>query len=204
MHITSQYLANEEKAIVAMSKVEALEAEAFGLKRDLIAIMDAHNTSKEQIQALFEQLNSEKLLVKQRDNQLAVTNQKMKVAVAKAVHAFQLTDEYNDILFGWYFKGFELLRRYLIKHGPGMDLEDLDFRAIDKEIEADKAAQAAAATSEDPPESEKDRNTMLPHPDLIVFFFFSFFFFFCWKCPVCFKAIGHLFHMWMSWLFQGF
>ena len=203
MHITSQYLANEEKAVMAMSKVEALEAEAFGLKRDLIAIMDAHNTSKEQIWALFEQLNSEKLLVKQRDNQLAVTNQKMKVAVAKAVHAFQLTDEYNDILFGWYFKGFELLRRYLIKHGPGMDLEDLDFRAIDKEIEADEAAQAAVATGEDPPESEKDRNTMLPHPDLIVFFFFSFFFFFvgnapsvlrlldtffiC-ECPACFRA----------------
>ena len=49
MHITSQYLANEEKAVVAMSKVEALEAEAFGLKRDLIATMDAHNTSKEHI-----------------------------------------------------------------------------------------------------------------------------------------------------------
>ena len=128
----------------------------------------------------------------------------MKVAVAKAVHAFQLTNEYNDILFGWFFKGFELLRRYLIKHGPGVDLGDLDFKAIDKEIEADEAAQAAqaaAATGEDPPESEKDRNTMLPHPDLIVFFFFSFFFFSCWKCPVCFRAIGHLFHMWMSCLF---
>ena len=49
MHITSQYLANEEKAVVAMSKVEALKAEAFGLKRDLIATMDAHNTSKEHI-----------------------------------------------------------------------------------------------------------------------------------------------------------
>ena len=60
-----------------------------------------------------------------------------------------------------------------------MDLEDLDFKAIDKEIEADEAAQAAqatAATGEDPPESEKDKNTMLPHLDLIVFFF-SFFFF---------------------------
>ena len=84
-----------------------------------------------------------------------------------------------------------------------MDLEDLDFKVIDKEIEANEAAQATAAISEDPPESEKDRNTMLPHPDLIVFFFFSFLFFlfFCWKCPVCFRAIGHLFHMWMSCLF---
>ena len=34
---------------MAMSKVEALEAEASGLRKDLIAVMDAHNTSKEQI-----------------------------------------------------------------------------------------------------------------------------------------------------------
>ena len=52
-------------------------------------------------------------------------------------------EEYNAILFGWYFKGFELLRRYQVKHGSGVDLEDPDFEANDKEIEADKAAQAS-------------------------------------------------------------
>ena len=31
MHITSPYLANEEKAVMAASKAEALEAEALGL-----------------------------------------------------------------------------------------------------------------------------------------------------------------------------
>ncbi|KAL0017640.1 hypothetical protein SO802_004709 [Lithocarpus litseifolius] len=45
MHITSQNLANEEKAVVATSKVEALEVEASGLRKDLIAAMDANNTS---------------------------------------------------------------------------------------------------------------------------------------------------------------
>ena len=30
-----------------------------------------------------------------------------------------------------------------MKHGSGVDLEDLDFEANDKEIEADKAAQAS-------------------------------------------------------------
>ena len=85
----------------------------------------------------------------------------MKSVVTKAVHAFQLIDEYNAILFGWYFKGFELLRRYLVKHGPRVDLEDLDFEAIDKEIEADEephASQAAAITGDDPPKSKKDGN----------------------------------------------
>ena len=58
----------------------------------------------------------------------------MKAAVAKAVLAFQTTEEYNTILFQWYFKGFELLRRYLLKHGPGTDLENLDFEAANKEL----------------------------------------------------------------------
>ena len=62
MHITTRYLANEEKAVVANSKVEALEAEAeaSSLQKDLIAAMDSLNTSKGQIQVLTEQLKTEK------------------------------------------------------------------------------------------------------------------------------------------------
>uniref|UniRef100_A0A7N2QXW9 Uncharacterized protein n=1 Tax=Quercus lobata TaxID=97700 RepID=A0A7N2QXW9_QUELO len=136
MHITSQYLASEEKAVMATLKVEALEAEASGLSKDLIVAMEDNN------------------------EQLAAFSQKMKSAVAKAVHTFQLT-EYNAILFGWYFKGFELLRRYLIKHGPEIDLEDLDFEAVDKEIEANEATQAAQVTKsvgEDPLVPERGGN----------------------------------------------
>lgn len=47
MHITSQYLINEEKAMVATSKAEVLEVEASSLRKALIATMDANNTSKE-------------------------------------------------------------------------------------------------------------------------------------------------------------
>ena len=67
----------------------------------------------------------------------------MKNAMAKAICAFQMTYEYNAILFGWYFKGFKLLKRYMVKHGSGVDLEDLDFEDVDKEIEADEATQAS-------------------------------------------------------------
>ena len=79
----------------------------------------------------------------------------MKAAVAKAVLAFQTTEEYNTILFQWYFKGFELLRRYLMKHGPGIDLEDFDFEAVDKEIEADEAVQVVQVPREDPLKPDK-------------------------------------------------
>lgn len=54
MHITSQYLINEEKVVVATSEAEALEAEAYGLRKDLIATMDVNNAPKEKIQALSE------------------------------------------------------------------------------------------------------------------------------------------------------
>ena len=149
MDITSQYLANKEKAVMANSKVEVLEAEASGLGKDLITAMDVNNTSKKQIKSLTEHLELEKLLVKQKDKLLVSLGQRMKAAVAKAVHAFQTTEEYNAILFQWYFKRFELLRRYLIKHSPGTDLEELDFEVVNKEIEADEAAQAATSTGED-------------------------------------------------------
>ena len=154
MHVTTQYLANEEKAIVANSKVEALETEASGLRNDLGVAMDALNASKEKTKVLTEQLESEKQMVKQKDDLLANASQRMKIAVAKA------TEEYNTILFQWYFKGFELLRRYMIKHGSGVDLENLDFEAIDKEMEEDEAAQAsaqmAASIGIEPSQADKD------------------------------------------------
>ena len=104
MHIMTQYLANEEKAVVANSKVEVLEIEASGLRNDLGAAMDTLNASKEQAKVPTEQLEFEKQLVKQKDDLLVNATQRMKVAVARAVTAFQTTEEYNTILFQWYFK----------------------------------------------------------------------------------------------------
>ena len=160
MHITTHYLANEEKAVVANSKVEALEIEASGLWNELDVAMDALNASKEKTKVLTKQLESEKQVVKQKDDLLANAGQRMKIVVAKTVTAFQTTEEYNTILFQWYFKGFELLRRYMIKHDSGVDLENLDFEAVDKEMEEDEAAQAStqttASTGIEPSQADRD------------------------------------------------
>ena len=53
--------------MVANSKVEVLEVEGSRLRRDLIAVMDDSNASKEKLKALSEEFNVEKLLVKQKD-----------------------------------------------------------------------------------------------------------------------------------------
>ena len=44
----------------------------------------------------------------------------------------------------------------MIKHGPGTNLENLDFEAVDKEIEEDEVAQTAASTGVEPSQANKD------------------------------------------------
>lgn len=87
----------------------------------------------------------------QKDEQLQATNQTIKTVAAKVIQAFELIEEYNTLLFIWYYKGFELLRRYLVKHHSGVNLEDLDFKKVDKEMEAEESSQSAATTEENVP-----------------------------------------------------
>ena len=74
MHITSQHLINEEKAVMANFKAEALGVEVSRLRKDLISAMDDNNASKEKIKTLSEELSTKKLLVKQKDKQLVAAN----------------------------------------------------------------------------------------------------------------------------------
>ena len=50
------------------------------------------------------------------------------------------------MLFSWYFKGFELLRRYLVKHPSGVDMAKLDLEEVDQEMAADEANHSATET----------------------------------------------------------
>ena len=112
--------------------------------------MDEANTAKEKAKALADNLRMKKQLTIKKDEQLQALNQKVKTVDAKVVEAFQQTDKYNTILFSWYYKGFELLRRYIIKHSIGVDLWSLDLEEVDKEMEmeTDEVSQSATAASE--------------------------------------------------------
>ena len=80
----------------------------------------------------------------EKDEQLAMARKNIKGIVAKAVEGFLQTEEYNTVLFNWYFKGFKLLRRYFIKHPSRVDLEKLDIKEVDKEMVDDEATQSSA------------------------------------------------------------
>ena len=132
--------------------MEAMEAETSKLKQSLIDSMGEANTLKEKVKALSDDLRAERQLTFEKDEQLLGIKESLKTIAARSVEAFQTTDEYNSVLFSWYFKGFELLRRYLVKHPLGVDMGKLDLEEVDQEMAADEATHSSA-TETDAPES---------------------------------------------------
>ena len=110
--------------------------------------MDEANTAKEKAKNLVDDLRTKKQLTVEKEEQLQVANLRIKTIAAKAVEAFQQIDEYNIVFFSWYYKGFELLRRYLVKHLTSVNLGSLDLEKVDKEMETNKASQSAATALE--------------------------------------------------------
>lgn len=110
--------------------------------------MDEANTTKDKAKALVDDLRTEKQLTVEKDEQLQAMNQRVKTIATKFIEAFQQTEEYSIVLFSWYYKGFELLRQYLVKHPTGMDLGSLDLEEVDKEMETDEASQSTVVAPE--------------------------------------------------------
>ena len=114
------------------------------LKKKLIESMHEVNTLKESSKTLDDDFWAEHQLTLKKDEQLLVAKEKLTTIAARSIEGFQQTDEYNTVLFSWYFKGFELLRRYLVKHPIGVDLQSLDLKVVDQKMAADEATQSSA------------------------------------------------------------
>ena len=99
LHITLEYLASEAKVESARSHALSLEAENSKLKKKLIAAMNDANLAKEKLRTLTDELRVEWELTKEKDEQLATARERAKGLAAKAIEGFQLTEEYNTILF---------------------------------------------------------------------------------------------------------
>ena len=89
-------------------------------------------------------IRAERQLTLEKDEQLLGVKESLKTIAARSVEAFETTDEYNTFLFSWYFKGFKLLRRYLVKHPSIVDLGKLDLEEVDQEMAVDEATHSSA------------------------------------------------------------
>ena len=131
LHITTEYLTQEAKVASLTSKMEDMEAETSKLKQSLIDSIGEVNTLKEKVKALSDDLRAEHQLTLEKDEQLLGVKDSLKTIAARSIEAFETTDEYNSVFFSWYFKGFELLRRYLVKHPSSVDMGKLDLEEVD-------------------------------------------------------------------------
>ena len=85
------------------SNMEAMEAETSTLKQNLIDSMGEATTLKKKVKALNDDLRAECQLTLEKDEQLLGAKESLKTIAAKSIKAFQTTDEYNMVLFSWYF-----------------------------------------------------------------------------------------------------
>ena len=113
------------------SLTSKMEAETSKLKQSLIESIGEVNTLKEKVKALSDDLRAKRQLTLEKDKQLLGVKESLMTIAARSVEAFQTTNEYNSVLFSWYFKGFELLRWYLVKHPSGVDMAKLDLEEVD-------------------------------------------------------------------------
>ncbi|XP_075660114.1 uncharacterized protein LOC142629949 isoform X2 [Castanea sativa] len=72
LRLTTDYLSNEEKVVVANSKVEFVEVESSKLRKDLIEAINQAIKAKEKVKELSEALKVEKMLVTQKDEEIQV------------------------------------------------------------------------------------------------------------------------------------
>lgn len=140
--MTTDYLGNEKKVVVTNFKVDSIEAESSRLGKDLTEAMDQATKAKEKVKELKDVLKVEKMLVVQKDKEIQVVLLKTDEECEKVITKFLEFYRFFDLQFVQYFEGFELLRKWMMKHHKQVaDFSNFDFVAIDTEILIDKTKE---------------------------------------------------------------
>ena len=132
---------------MANSKVDSIEVESSRLRKNLIEAMDQSTKAKEKVKELKEALKVEKKHIVQKDEEVQATLLRTDKAREKVIARFLESDCFSNIQFEQYFKGFELLRHWMMKHHSHVaDFASLDLEAIDIEILANEANEKKGET----------------------------------------------------------
>ena len=125
------------------------------LRKDLIEAMDQATKAKEKVKELKDTLKVEKKLIIQKDEEVQVALLKTDEERVKVITKFLESNHFSDLKFIQYFKDFELLCRWMIKHHSQVaDFANLDFKAIDTKILANKTKEKEGETVADAAEGD--------------------------------------------------
>ena len=133
--------------MVANSKVESVEAESLRLRKDLIEAMDEATKAKGEVKELNEVMKVEKLLITQKDDKIQAALLQIDEEREKVIDQFLKFEHFANLQFNQYYKGFELLHRWTMKHhSQAVDFSNLDYKAINTEVLADEVKEQEEAT----------------------------------------------------------
>ena len=125
-----------------------MKAKSSRLRKDLIEAMDEATKAKGKVKEHNEVLKVEKLLVAQKDDEIQAALLHTDEEREKVIDQFLKSKCFVDLQFIQYYKGFELLRKWMVKHhSQAMDFSNLDFEAINTDVLADKAKEQEEATT---------------------------------------------------------
>lgn len=108
--LTADYLVREGRAVTANSRAEATKPKNLRLRKDMIEAMDQASEAKANLKEVSDQLKIEKMLIIKKDEEIQLAMLKIGDEHEKVVVDFQALESFGIIIFGKFFKGFELLR----------------------------------------------------------------------------------------------
>ena len=120
------------------------------------------------------------------------------------------SEQFSDLQFIQYFKGFELLRQWTMKHHSlVVDFSNLDFENIETEILTDEAKEKEETEADAIVEKDSVGRTLLEEKMLMNLLYplhcrytsFLFLFLFCWKTMVAPLFCGFSFYFRTSFYF---
>ena len=110
LRLTANYLVREGRAMTANSRAEATKPKNSRLRKDMIEAMDQASEAKANLKEVSDQLKIEKMLFIKKDEEIQSAMLKIGDEHEKVVVDFQALESFGIIIFGKFFKGFELLR----------------------------------------------------------------------------------------------
>ena len=122
----------------------------------------------QRIKELTEALRVEKAFVIQKVEEIQASLLKTDDERDKIIPKFKQLEEFSDLQLMQYFKGFELLHRWTIKHHSlVIDFSSLDFEKIDTKIleeEAKEQEETKSGVMEKDPAMNKDADESTVSP----------------------------------------
>ena len=142
MFVSGKLLDMEKRVAISKPMIKSLSVEHETFKNKVAILTVEVENDRECVAALENSLQVEKDFCKLKDKQISDLELKLQTAGAMAVKDFKDSDEYSDELCGYYVEGFDLLRKWMAKHHPDLDLSGLVMEDVEKELLVDHPSEA--------------------------------------------------------------